>query len=139
MITRDIYHKILNPSSDFDELPNVLTLARITSLLACVIGMVIALRFTNIIELLFWTSPLQSGVIFAPMMFGLFWKKASSTGAYASIIVGACAALVDMLGIYAWPERMLFTMAASSLALVVGSLLKPDADNAEHLAHLQGK
>lgn len=122
MVTRDIYHKLLNPEKEFNDLPNVLMVARITTVVACTLGVIISLQFRSIMGLLFWPSPLQSGVLFAPIIIGMFWDKATRKGAYASIIIGASVALIDMLGIYALPERMLVTMAASSLALVVVSL-----------------
>ncbi|MFK9092472.1 sodium:solute symporter [Bacillus salipaludis] len=128
MVARDIYHKLFNHEMEFDSLPYTLRLSKISTVIGGLAAMLVALKFTSVIGLLFWTSPLQSGVIFAPMIFGLFWKKSSKTGAYAAIIVGAVVALIDMLGIYALPERMLVTMAASSLALIIGSLVKPDVD-----------
>jgi Na+/proline symporter len=66
---------------------------------------------------------MQSGVLFAPMIVGLFWKGANRYGAFASVIVGAITALLDMTGLVVMPERMLFPMAIGTLALVVGSLV----------------
>ena len=126
MVTRDIYHKLFNPEKDFDLLPHTLKMARATTVLGCTVAMLISLKFRSIIGLLFWPSPLQSGVLFAPIMIGMFWNKASRKGAYASIIIGACVALIDMFGIYKLPERMLVTMAAATVALVIVSILKPD-------------
>lgn len=126
MITRDIYHKLLNPDKEFNSLKYTLPLVRITTVVGCIIAMLISLQFRNIIGLLFWPSPLQSGVLFAPIIIGMFWDKATRKGAYASIIIGACVALVDMLGIFKLPERMLCTMAAAALALIVVSIWRPD-------------
>ncbi|GAA0716899.1 sodium:solute symporter family protein [Clostridium malenominatum] len=126
MVTRDIYHKLLNPDKDFDTLPNTLKMARITTVIGCAIAMLISLKFRSIIGLLFWPSPLQSGVLFAPIIIGMFWNRASRKGAYASVIIGACVALIDMLGICKLPERMFVTMAAATFALVVVSILNPD-------------
>ena len=126
MISRDIYHKILNPEKVFNELPNVLLITRLTTVVGCFIAAIISLNFRSIMGLLFWPSPLQSGVLFAPIIIGMFWHKASRQGAYASIIIGASVALIDMLGIFKLPERMLVTMLASSVALIIFSLWKPD-------------
>jgi SSS family transporter len=122
MITRDIYHKLMNSDKEFDDLKHGVLIARITSIVGALLGMVIALNFRSIIGLLFWTSPLQSGVFFAPIILGLFWKKANRTGAFASIICGAIVALLDMCGLVVWPERMLITMAVGTLALIIGSI-----------------
>jgi Na+/proline symporter len=122
MVTRDIYHKIFHPKVEFNELKHAITIARITAIVGALVAALIALNFRSIIGLLFWTSPLQSGVLFAPMILGLFWKKANRTGAFASIICGAIVALLDMCGFVVWPERMLVTMAVGTLALIIGSI-----------------
>jgi Na+/proline symporter len=122
MITRDIYHKLMNTDKEFNSLKHAVLIARVTSVAGALFAMVIALNFRSIIGLLFWTSTLQSGVLFAPMILGLFWKKANRTGAFASIICGAIVALLDMCGIVALPERMLVTMAVGALALIIGSI-----------------
>jgi Na+/proline symporter len=122
MVTRDIYHKLIHSDKEFDTLKHAIVIARVTSVMGAFLAAIIALNFRSIIGLLFWTSPLQSGVLFAPMILGLFWKKANRTGAFASIICGAIVALVDMCGLVVWPERMLVTMAVGVLALVIGSI-----------------
>lgn len=123
MCSRDIYHKLMHPDKEYDQLPHSMAVARWSGIIGCVLAVVIALQFRSIIGLLFWTSPLQSGVMFAPIIIGLFWKKANRTGAFAAVICGAIVALIDMLGIYALPERMLVTMAVGTVALIVGSMV----------------
>jgi SSS family transporter len=130
MCSRDIYHKLLHPDEDYDKLPHSMTVARWAAIIGAGLATIISLQFTSIMSLLFWTSPLQSGVMFAPIIVGMFWKGANRKGAYAAVIVGAIVALIDMLNIYHWPERMLFTMAAGILALVVVSLVTSNKENA---------
>jgi Na+/proline symporter len=122
MVSRDIYHKLLHSNEDYDGLKHSMLLARVSSVVGAVLAAIIALNFRSIIGLLFWTSPLQSGVLFAPMILGLFWKGANRTGAFAAIICGAVVALLEMCGLVVWPERMLVTMAVGSVALVAGSI-----------------
>lgn len=126
MCSRDIYHKLLHPDKDYDKLPHSMSIARWSGIIGCLLAVVISLNFMSIIGLLFWTSPLQCGVMFAPIIVGLFWKGANRQGAYAAVICGAIVALVDMLGIYPMPERMLTTMAVGTLALIVVSFATKD-------------
>ncbi|GHT69992.1 sodium:solute symporter [Spirochaetia bacterium] len=130
MCSRDIYHKIMHPDKDYDELPKSMAVTRWSAIIGALLAAVIALNFTSIIGLLFWTSPLQSGVLFAPMILGLFWKGANRYGAFASIICGGVTALIDMIGLVHLPERMLVTMAVGTIALIIGSIVgknKPGA------------
>jgi len=122
MCSRDIYHKIFHPDKKYDELKPAVIIARVSSVAGAFLGALVALNFRSIIGLLFWPSPLQSGVLFAPIIIGLFWKGANRYGAYAGVICGAITALIDMLNIYKLPERMLVTMAVGSLALIVVSI-----------------
>ncbi len=122
MCSRDIYHKLFHPDEEYNNLPHSMKIARWSSIIGAVLATIISLNFQSIMGLLFWTSPLQCGVMFAPIIVGLFWKGANKRGAYAAVICGAIIALIDMLGIYAWPERMLTTMAVGTVALVIGSL-----------------
>lgn len=123
IITRDLYHKVFNNDKEFDELKNVLLYTKLTSVVGAVLGCIVALNFRGILGVLFWMSPLQGGALFAPVVGGLFWKGANRQGAYAAIIVGCLMALVDMTGVFIWPERMLFPMIGSTIALVVVSLI----------------
>jgi len=126
MCSRDIYHKLFHPDKKYDELKPAVIIARVSSIAGAVLGALVALNFRSIIGLLFWPSPLQSGVLFAPIIIGLFWKGANRYGAYAAVICGAITALIDMLNIYKLPERMLVTMAVGSLALIIVSIATRD-------------
>jgi len=118
LISRDIYHKLFNPKKSFDELQHSLLIARTAS--ACFLGIavLIALFYQGVLHVLFWPSPLQVGAIFAPLIGGMFWKGATREGAVAGIIIGAIIALIDMTGIYHWPERVLFPIIGSLIAWI---------------------
>lgn len=70
-----------------------------------------------------------------PLVFGLYWSKASATGAFSSMVIGlgVYISLVwlkpDMAGVH----PIVPTMITGMLAFVIGSLLKPNAANNEQL------
>jgi SSS family solute:Na+ symporter len=84
-----------------------------------------------------WDYMAVSGAIyftgaFAVLLGGLYWKRASSTGATLAILSGCSAVLglspvQDLLGVK-WPSAWvgLATVAASVVTMVAGSLLFPD-------------
>jgi SSS family solute:Na+ symporter len=69
---------------------------------------------------------------FALLLGGLYWKRASSTGAFLALLTGMVAILglspvQKMIGVD-WPSESvgLCSIGATVLAMVVGSLLFPD-------------
>lgn len=120
--SRDIYHKLFNKNKKFDELKHSLSIARISSAFFLSVAALIALFFNGVLDVLFWPSPLQVGALFVPIVGGLFWKGATREGAVAGILAGAVMALIDMTGIYVWPERVLFPVLGSFIVWVVVSL-----------------
>ncbi len=119
--SRDIYHKLCNKDKRFEELDHSLAVARISSGCFLIVAAGVALFRQGVLDVLFWPSPLQVGALFAPFIGGLFWKGGTREGAVAGILVGVAMALTDMLGIYAWPERVLFPILGSFIAWVVVS------------------
>ncbi len=116
MFAHDLYHKVFHPEKEFDDLKYTLTISKVATVLGAVFGVVIALKISGIIGVMFWISPLQAGCIFTPIIGGIIWKGGNKQGAIGAVIIGAIMALVDMTGLYAWPERMLFPMAGSMIA-----------------------
>lgn len=131
MVTRDLYHKVFNHEKSYNDLPNVLLYTKVTAVIGSVLGGIVALNFRGILGALFWMSPLQGGALFAPIVIGLFWKGANRQGAYAAVVTGASMAFVHMTGMITWPERMLFPMAGSALALVIVSMMTKNKSQKE--------
>ena len=85
-ITNDLYKRFLNPKiSD----KNLLKLSRIISLICGVSGVFLALRLESIISALTIIYSLMSVSLSAPLVFGLFTKRAGSFGAVMSALLGA--------------------------------------------------
>jgi SSS family solute:Na+ symporter len=72
---------------------------------------------------------------FVLLTFGLYWKRASTVGAYLALICGFCCIvglkpIQNVIGMDVSSEKIGLTMVvSSSLVMVIGSLLFPDRDN----------
>ncbi|MBQ6113276.1 MAG: sodium:solute symporter family protein [Synergistaceae bacterium] len=85
-ITNDLYKRFLNPKiSD----KNLLKLSRIVSVICGVSGVILALRLESIISALTIFYSLMSVSLSAPLVFGLFTKRAGNFGAVMSALLGA--------------------------------------------------
>ena len=89
-LTNDIYKRFFNPGiSD----SNLFKLSRVTTVICGVLGVVLALRLESIISALTIFYSLMSVSLSAPLVFGLFSKRASNVGAVLSAFGGVALAL----------------------------------------------
>jgi Na+/proline symporter len=101
----------------------LLYITRISILFFAVIATVMACLRKNIYELVAESSILSLVSLFAPLTFGMYWKKTSSAGAVLSMVTGLSTWLF-----FKWvypleiPGLIPATMA-SILALIMGSLI----------------
>lgn len=85
-LTNDIYKRFINPGvSD----KNLLRLSRIVTVICGVIGVILALRLESIISALTIFYSLMSVSLSAPLVFGLFTRRADNAGAVMSAVLGA--------------------------------------------------
>ncbi len=66
--------------------------------------------------------------LFAPFTFGLFWKRASVTGAWSAIILGGGTWFICFLS-ETRIDPTIFGFVVSCVSMVVGSLMAPDRQN----------
>ena len=84
-LTNDIYKRFFHPNiSD----KNLLTLSRFTTIICGILGVILALRLESIISALTIFYSLMSVSLSAPLIFGLFSKRASNLGAIFSAVAG---------------------------------------------------
>lgn len=83
--TKDLYKSFINPHIS-DE--NLIKGSRIVTILAGFIGIGLAIILPNVISALSIFYALMSVSITAPLLFGLFTKKSSSTSAITAAIIG---------------------------------------------------
>ena len=124
IVSRDIYQQLLERGKNGKD--NSLIVSRIALCLAAVLVGFAAVNFTSIIRITFYFSPLTTGVMFAPMVVGLFWKKASRKGAFGAVICGAILAICHIFELFIFVDRVLGVMIVGTIALVVFSLIFPD-------------
>lgn len=85
-LTNDIYKRFMNPTiSD----KNLLRISRAVTVVCGVVGVILALRLESIISALTIFYSLMSVSLSAPLVFGLFTKRASNAGAVMSAVLGA--------------------------------------------------
>lgn len=77
-----------------------LNMIRITIVVAGLVAMGIALYFKTIYRLIVFTGGIQVATVFAPYVFGFFWKKANQIGAVASYIVGLVVWAISFIILY---------------------------------------
>ena len=126
MISRDLYAGLILRNKPVTEVKNFRIIIKVSMVVVAAVAAVCALHFTQILQITFFFSPLTSGVMFAPMIIGLFWKKASRKGAVLSVITGAMAALLHITGIVTLFDRVAGPALVGSVALIVFSFLFPD-------------
>lgn len=95
---------------------------RISLLLFSLISTIMAGLNSDIYELVGMSSILSLVSLFIPLMFGLYWKRATSEGALVSIVVGMGVWFYFELYPSTTPSLVLGTMS-SLVGMVVGSLL----------------
>jgi SSS family transporter len=103
----------------------LLLYTRLSVLIVAAVSCYFAYSDLDIVQLVVASLALLLVCVFAPFTFGLFWKKSSVFGAWSAIIVGAS---VWFLG-YLFETRIdatIYGSIASCLAMLFGSLLKPD-------------
>jgi len=84
-VSNDLYKAFINPSISDSSL---LKLSRVVTVIAGIIGIFLALRLESIISALTIFYSLMSVSLAAPLIFGLFTKRASNAGAITSSICG---------------------------------------------------
>jgi SSS family solute:Na+ symporter len=106
----------------------LLKVTRISILVFSVIATVMACVRTNIYELVGESSVLSLVSLFAPLAFGLYWKKASPIGALLSMVTGMLTWIIFEVLKTSWPS-LIPALIVSLLAMVVGSLVWPSKQN----------
>lgn len=105
---------------------------RISVIIVAGISCAFAFSDSNIHGLVVASAVLIMVCLFAPLTFGLYWKKASSFGAWSSILIGGITWFIcDTFETRIDPT--IWGTAASCLGMVVGSLLRPDPEGKERL------
>lgn len=104
---------------------------RIAVVGVALISMWLSLGSESIFDLVGQSSAISLVSLFVPLMAGLYWKRASGLGALLSILVGLVAWTACEFFLHTEIPSLLYGLAASTLAIVVGSFLsdkKPEME-----------
>lgn len=127
MVSRDIYGGLLNSGKDYSQLKHTKLTAKITVVAASAAAATLALFFKQILQVSFFFSPLTSGTMFAPMVIGLFWKKANRKGAVAAVVCASVSGILHSLGIITLFDRVAGPALVGTIVLVAVSLFTADS------------
>lgn len=103
----------------------MLALTRLSVLIFSIIATVMACLRSNIYELVAESSILSLVSLFIPLVFGLYWKRASSTGAVLSILGGGAAWFIFANFELSVPTLVPATII-SCAGMIIGSLVFPE-------------
>lgn len=103
----------------------LLMLTRLAIIIFSVLATVMACLRSDIYELVGESSILSLVSLFAPMVMGLYWKRASSTGALLAMGSGMATWIILEIVETSWPSLVPATLV-SIASMVAGSLLFPD-------------
>lgn len=119
-----IGENLLKPHLKVATDKKILLYTRLSVIAVAIISCFVAINDANIHSLVVTSAVLLMVCLFAPLTFGLYWKKASSAGAWAAIILGA---IVWWLCTYFETAiaATIYGTVSSCIAMVVGSLLYP--------------
>lgn len=105
----------------------LLVATRLSILLFSVIATIMACMRKNIYELVGESSILSLVSLFAPLTFGLYWRRTSSAGAVLAMVIGMLSWFVLRMVGTDIPSLVPATLI-SILTLIAGSLIWPDRD-----------
>jgi sodium/pantothenate symporter len=117
-VVKDVYSRYINPNANEAK---VSKLAYITTLCIGTIVVILAISPPRTIQFLtFFTTGGLASTFFAPTIFGLYWKRATTWGAVASMYVGAISyAVIFKL----FPNLFNMHAIVPALILSVGSMI----------------
>jgi sodium/proline symporter len=137
-VSVNIFKGIIKKDKATDK--QVMWLSRIVLVVIAIVGVIIAWKEDSVIFTLVSFAWAGFGATFGPiMLFSLFWKRTTRSGAIAGMVAGAVSVFVwklvlnqflaDTIPFFAIYE-LLPAFIISSIAIVVGSLLSKKPDEA---------
>jgi SSS family solute:Na+ symporter len=108
--SRDLYNKVLNPSAKLDDLPHAKIISRAAIVLAMVSGVLIAFQAEGILYTIIVFNYPYMGSMLIPLLGGVLWKRATTKGAIAAIVVGGSIGMVSFVAGVPGPIQGLFNI-----------------------------
>ncbi|QKY70126.1 sodium:solute symporter [Lentibacillus sp. CBA3610] len=132
-ISKDIYQEWVNPDAEDDK---ILKVSRIAVLGMAVLGLMIALYITDVIEIYQIALSFTAVTLVAPVLAIMFWKRATKTGVIASMIGSIIISTIwrfsgEPFGIH----EILPGLITSFILLILVSLFTGHSDDEEVTAY----
>jgi SSS family solute:Na+ symporter len=110
----------------------IMRVTQITMVIVGLFSLIVALNATNIITLLMFSFTLRAAGAFFPYVIGHYWKKSSTAGAIASLIVGSVVSvvferkLIPGLGFFGWEQQAVIPgLVCALIVYVIFTLIFP--------------
>lgn len=110
----------------------IMRVTQITMVVVGVFSLIVALNAKSIIDLLMFSFTLRAAGAFFPYVVGHYWKKSSTAGAIASLLVGSVVSviferkLISGLGFFGWEQQPVIPgLVCALIVYVVFTLLFP--------------
>jgi SSS family solute:Na+ symporter len=125
----DIYKQYIKKDAS-DK--NVMRVTQGTMVIVGVFSLIVALKATNIITLLMFSFTLRAAGAFFPYVIGHYWKKSSTAGAIASLLVGSVVSIIyerkvfPGLGFFGWEQQAVIPgLVCALIAYIAFTLIFP--------------
>lgn len=115
LVTEDIYRKVFRPQASAEQLKKAAQI--ITFLLGLGAWLVCLPRIGTLATVLFFAGPMVGSMIW-PIITGLYWKRASSTGAISGMLLGSALGLIAYF-LIGWYVASLVGAAVSMACVLV--------------------
>lgn len=123
VIGENLVKPLLKNSTD----KKILLTMRLAVVGVTLVSTFIATQSNDIFELVAQSSSISLVGLFVPTIAGIYWKKTSSTGAILSMILGMTVWIIAEFFMHSEIPPILYGLAASILALILGSFFVKDA------------
>ncbi|UTV27582.1 sodium/pantothenate symporter [Photobacterium atrarenae] len=129
-LLKDLYLNYINPAA-VEQPETESRLPRLSLWITGIFSLLVFIAATNPPDMIIWLNLLAFGgmqaVFLWPLVLGLYWKKASATGAFASMAAGLTCYIAlavfkpDLGGVHA----IVPTLAVGLFSFILGSLARP--------------
>lgn len=123
----DIYQGMIYPQADSKSCKRLMLAVDIV---VCVLGISLALKMNDIIQVLSMGYGLMAAGCLVPFLGGALWRGGSSMGALASAVAGMAACLANSAGVIRLPYASMTCVLLATAVYVVVSLLEPEPASA---------
>jgi SSS family solute:Na+ symporter len=136
----DIYKQFVRNDAPDREIMQV---TQASMIIAGSFSLIVAMNAASIIDLLMFSFTLRAAGAFFPYVIGRYWKKSSTAGAIASLVVGSIVSvifewkLISGLTFFGWERQTVIPgLVCALIAYVVFTLIRPSKRNSTDLPPL---